>query len=66
MNFSSKQGGALVSYAPSLSATGKQTARMADQVLRGTAPGTLPVETAEAFLTINLKTAQAHRPQHPR
>ncbi len=54
-----KAGGALVSYAGSLSATGKQAARMADQVLRGTAPATLPVETSEAFLTINLKTAQA-------
>ena len=54
-----KIGGALVTYAGSLSAMGKQAARMADQVLRGTAPANLPVETSEAFLTINLKTAQA-------
>ena len=30
-----------------------------DQVLRGTDPADLPVETGECFLNINLKTAQA-------
>ncbi len=29
---------------------------LADQVLRGANPGYLPVETAESFLAINLKT----------
>ncbi|WP_159441287.1 ABC transporter substrate-binding protein [Desulfopila aestuarii] len=36
---------------------GKQMARMADQILRGRKPGDLPVETAEDYLSINLKTA---------
>lgn len=36
---------------------GKQMARLADQILRGRKPGDLPVETAENFLSINLKTA---------
>jgi putative ABC transport system substrate-binding protein len=37
----------------------KQAARLADQVLRGTAPADLPVESAEPCLRINLKTAEA-------
>ncbi len=53
------QAGALVNYAGNLSAMGKQSARMADRVLTGTKPAALPVETAEYFLTINLKTANA-------
>jgi putative ABC transport system substrate-binding protein len=38
---------------------GEQAARMADQILKGTKPADLPVETAEFFLNINLKTAKA-------
>jgi ABC-type uncharacterized transport system substrate-binding protein len=38
---------------------GQQLARLADKVLKGAAPGTLPIENAEAFLGINLQTAQA-------
>lgn len=38
---------------------GKQAARLADKVFTGTNPGEIPVETAETFLIINLKTAQA-------
>jgi putative ABC transport system substrate-binding protein len=38
---------------------GKQAARLANQVLQGVTPADLPVETAEIFLGINLKTAQA-------
>jgi putative ABC transport system substrate-binding protein len=32
---------------------------LVDQLLRGTAPADLPVETADYFLTINLQTAEA-------
>ena len=49
---------ALVTYTSDTFLIGKQAARMADQVLRGIAPADLPVETAEYFLTINLKTAK--------
>ena len=38
---------------------GKQAARLADQIFKGAAPADLPVETAEFFLIINLKTAKA-------
>jgi putative ABC transport system substrate-binding protein len=51
--------GVLHSYAPSMFAIGEQAARMVDQALHGTAPADMPVETAEGFLTINLKAAQA-------
>ncbi len=36
----------------------KQAARLVDQIFKGTKPAMLPVETAEYFLTINLKKAQ--------
>jgi putative ABC transport system substrate-binding protein len=51
------QAGAVVSYAASFAAMGNQAARMADQILKGTKPGDLPVETAEFLMKINLKTA---------
>jgi len=51
--------GALLSYAPTLSAIGRQAARLADQIVRGSSPADLPVETPEFFLTINLETADA-------
>jgi putative ABC transport system substrate-binding protein len=38
---------------------GKQAARLTHQILQGIKPADLPVEMAEVFLTINLKTAQA-------
>jgi len=38
---------------------GKQMARLADLILHGKNPGELPVETAEDYLAINLKTAKA-------
>lgn len=37
---------------------GKQAARLADQILKGVRPADLPVEMAEFFLAINLKTAK--------
>ena len=46
--------GALVTYGADFSAMGKQAARLADQILKGTKPADMPVETAEYFLDINL------------
>jgi putative tryptophan/tyrosine transport system substrate-binding protein len=37
---------------------GKQAARLADQIFKGTLPAELPVEMAEFYLAINLKTAR--------
>ncbi len=52
--------GALTAYGPNLAiAARKQTARLASQILQGTKPADLPVETAQLFSAINLKTAQA-------
>ena len=51
--------GPLYSYAMKQLPVGRQAARLADQILKGTKPADLPVETAEFFLAINLKTAQA-------
>ncbi len=51
--------GPLYSYAMKQLPVGRQAARLADQILKGTTPADLPVETTEFFLAINLKTAQA-------
>jgi putative ABC transport system substrate-binding protein len=51
--------GALVCYGFDYRQMGKQAARLADQILQGAAPGDLPVETAEFFLSLNLQAAQA-------
>jgi putative ABC transport system substrate-binding protein len=51
--------GALMSYGSDLYTSGNQAARLADQILRGSDPDTLPVETPEFFLTLNLNTAEA-------
>ena len=53
------QEGALISYGFNHYEAGKQAARLADQVLRGANSGDLPVETAEFFLAVNLKAAEA-------
>jgi putative ABC transport system substrate-binding protein len=58
-NNSHLQAGALVTYAANFSAMGAQAARMADQILKGTKPADLPVETAEFYLSVNLKAAHA-------
>jgi putative tryptophan/tyrosine transport system substrate-binding protein len=52
------QDGALMVYGTRHDATAKQAARLADQILSGIKPADLPVETAESFLAINLKTAK--------
>ncbi len=52
--------GALTAYGVYLSfAARQQAARLASQILQGTKPADLPVETARLFSAINLKTAQA-------
>jgi putative ABC transport system substrate-binding protein len=51
--------GALIAYGMDLFMGGRQAAHLADQILQGADPGGLPVETAEFFLMINLKTADA-------
>jgi putative ABC transport system substrate-binding protein len=48
-----------MSYGSDLNAAGNQAARLADQILRGSSPDDLPVETPEFFLTLNLNTAEA-------
>ncbi len=56
---STVQAGALIAFGQDNIALGKQAGRIAAQILGGTKPADLPVETADSFLTINLKTAQA-------
>jgi len=51
--------GALMSYGISHHDVGAQAARIADQVLKGSNAGKVPVETARSYLGINLKTANA-------
>ncbi|RPI35787.1 MAG: hypothetical protein EHM54_07340 [Nitrospiraceae bacterium] len=51
--------GVVVSYGEDQLRTGSQASRLADSILKGTPPANLPVETADFFLGINLKTAQA-------
>jgi putative ABC transport system substrate-binding protein len=51
--------GALFSYGFDGFELGWQVARLADQIFKGKNPGDLPVETAEDYLAINLKTAKA-------
>lgn len=51
--------GALTTYGFIHHQVGMQAARIADQILKGASPGTLPVETAEFFLAVNLKAAQS-------
>jgi putative ABC transport system substrate-binding protein len=58
-NNSQVKEGALLSFGTDRQAVGEQAARMADQVLKGVSPGEVPVETAEYFLTINLRTAES-------
>jgi putative ABC transport system substrate-binding protein len=51
--------GGLMAFAADYGEIGKQLAHQADQVLQGTAPGTLPVEEPEILLNVNMKTAEA-------
>ncbi|MCI0713625.1 MAG: ABC transporter substrate-binding protein [Chloroflexi bacterium] len=53
------EAGVLCSFSYSPVEAGKQAARLADQILKGTNPGDLPVETSEPLLSVNLVTANA-------
>jgi putative ABC transport system substrate-binding protein len=58
-NHRSRETAVLVTYAGDWGAMGQQAARLADQILKGAKPADLPVETAEHFLRIDLRTATA-------
>lgn len=51
--------GALFAYGFIHREIGRQAAGLADQILRGTRAGDLPVESAESHLALNLRTAAA-------
>jgi putative ABC transport system substrate-binding protein len=51
--------GPLMSYGTDMYAVGKQSAGMVDEILKGRNPGEIPVQAAELFLTVNLRTAEA-------
>ncbi|MDM8545156.1 ABC transporter substrate-binding protein [Candidatus Venteria ishoeyi] len=53
------QQGALFSYGFVHYDIGRQAARLVDQIIKGVAPGDLPVEMAENTLSLNLATASA-------
>ena len=50
---------ALITYGPENTVMGRQASRLASKVLQGTSPAGLPVETADFFLSINMRTARA-------
>ncbi|MBI5961244.1 MAG: ABC transporter substrate-binding protein [Chloroflexi bacterium] len=50
--------GIMLGYGPGYPEMGQQLARIADQILKGSRPADLPVETPDVFLGINLQTAQ--------
>jgi putative ABC transport system substrate-binding protein len=58
-SLSQVQAGALFSYGFIHHEIGRQAARLAAEILGGTPPGELPVEMAESYLAINLRTARA-------
>jgi putative ABC transport system substrate-binding protein len=49
--------GALTSFGHDNIPLGKQAARLADQILRGVKPADLPIESADLFMSVNLKAA---------
>ena len=54
---SRQKSGILVAYGEHDIGLGKQAARLADKLLKGAPPGTVPVERAEYILVVNLETA---------
>jgi len=57
INIGMVQAGALMAYGPEFNSVGWQCSRLADQILDGVDPATLPSEDAEYFLYLNQKTA---------
>ena len=57
INQAQAEAGALMGYGPEFYPVGEQAARLADQILGGIPPSDLPVETAEFFFSVNMKTA---------
>ncbi len=57
INIGLVQAGALIAYGPEFNSVGWQCSRLADQILNGADPATLPSEDAEYFLYLNQKTA---------
>lgn len=51
--------GVIITYGQNHKRSGEQAGRLAHKILQGTPASSLPVETADFFLGINLKTAQA-------
>ncbi len=51
--------GVMLCYAMSQDMIGKQASRMADKIFKGASPAIIPVESADFFLGLNLKTAKA-------
>ncbi len=51
------EAGALLAYGPEFNAVGRQAAHLADQIIKNSDAGSLPVEDAEHFLFINQKVA---------
>jgi putative ABC transport system substrate-binding protein len=50
--------GALTSFGHDNVPLGKQASRLAEQILRGVNPVDIPIESADLFLSINIKTAE--------
>ena len=50
--------GLLLGYQTDQIGVGRQASRLANKVLQGSSPSDLPVETAEAILSVNLKTGK--------
>jgi putative tryptophan/tyrosine transport system substrate-binding protein len=52
--------GGLTSYGPDFYASGRQTARLVDKILKGTKPAEIPVEVnPKVEFAINLKVAKS-------
>jgi len=51
-------GGALAAYGPNYLEMGRQAGRLADRIIKGESPASLPIERASKFdLTLNYRTA---------
>ncbi len=53
------QGGAVLAYGWDYAPMGKQAARLADRLLKGAKPSSMPIEAPEFYLFVNLKAAEA-------